>query len=522
MPHPQGLRPTRRKIYVLLILCLISVFFLSMAWEFWLESHVMKLLGLPYDGDFETAEQWRFVLTSTGFALLSMIVPAILVRRLLLASDASYIALVTAQARYEALARHDPLSGLLNRRIFHEQLTERLSQSDCPTSILLLDIDQFNVVNENYGHEVGDQLIVALAGRIRAVTASWHAIVARLDGDEFAVAVSGDFDRQEIISFFQKIRSQIKQPFNEALALSLDATVGIATSPASSMAAELLLKRADLALRAGKRNGRGSYHFYESECAEQQPLTFDQELVDAIKSGYIVPYFQPFVRLPDRSLAGFEILARWHHPEKGVIQPLEFIPIAERLGLIQSLTEQLLLQACIHSNQWPDDLVLALNVTGSMIEDIEFPIWISALLEKASFPPYRLEIEITENSLVSNLPSARANLKKVRALGISVALDDFGTGYSGLYHLTRLAIDKIKIDRAFLDGSESKQSQFVKAMLALGRGLDLRITAEGIEDGSLADWLSEEGCHFVQGYFFGKPLPPDDACKFVQETYATF
>lgn len=522
MPHPQGLRPTRRKIYVLLILCLISVFFLSMAWEFWLESHVMKLLGFPYDGDFETAEQWRFVFTSTGFALLSMIVPAILVRRLLLASEASYSALETAQARYETLARHDPLSGLLNRRIFHEQLTERLRQTDCPTSILLLDVDQFNVVNEYYGHEVGDQLIVVLAGRIRAVTASWHAIVARLNDDEFAVAVSGDFDRQEITSFFQKIRSQIKKPFNEAPALSLDATVGIATSLAPGMAGELLLKQADLALRAGKRNGRGSYHFYEFECAEQQqPLTFDQELFDAINSGHIVPYFQPFVRLPDRSLAGFEILARWHHPKKGVIQPLEFVPIAERLGLIQSLTEQLLLQACIHSSQWPSDLVLALNVTGSMIEDVEFPIWISALLEKASFPPYRLEIEITENSLVSNLPSARANLKKVRALGITVALDDFGTGYSGLYHLTRLAIDKIKIDRAFLDGSESKQSQFVKAMLALGRGLDLRITAEGIEDGSLVDWLSEEGCHFAQGYFFGKPLPPDDARKFVQKSHAT-
>lgn len=141
---------------------------------------------------------------------------------------------------------------------------------------------------------------------------------------------------------------------------------------------------------------------------------------------------------------------------------------------------------------------------------------------KASFPPNRLEIEITESSLVSNLPSAQANLKKVRELGIRVALDDFGTGYSGLYHLTRLSIDKIKIDRAFLDGSESKQSQFVRAMLALGRGLDLEITAEGIEDSSLADWLAEEGCDFAQGYFFGKPFSPDDACKFVQKHYATF
>lgn len=522
MPYPQGFRPTRRKIYALLILCLVSVFFLSMSWEFWLESPVMEILGLPYDGDFETAEKWRFVLTSTGFALLSMIVPAILVRRLLLASEASYVALITAQARYEALARHDPLSGLLNRRIFHEQLTERLRQSDCPTSVMLLDIDRFKVVNETYGHGVGDQLIIVLADRIKAVTASWHAIVARLDGDEFSVAISGDFDRQELISLVQTLQSQIQQRFDEIPALSLEATIGIATSPASGITTELLLKRADLALRAGKRIGQNSYQFYDLECNEQQQsLIIDQELIEAIKIGHVVTYFQPFVRLPDRSLAGFEILARWHHPGKGVIQPLEFIPMAERLGLIQSLTEQLLRQACVHASQWPDDLILALNVTGSMIEDVNFPIWIKDLLVKASFPPHRLEIEITESSLVSNLPSARANLKKVRALGVSVALDDFGTGYSGLYHLTRLAIDKIKIDRAFLDGSESKQSQFVKAMLALGRGLDLQITAEGIEDGSLADWLAEEGCHFAQGYFFGKPMSPDDACKFVQKYYAT-
>lgn len=374
MPYLQGLRPTRRKIYVLLVLCLISVFSLSMAWEFWLESHMMELLGFPYDGDFETAEQWRFVLTPTGFALLSMVVPAILVRRLLLASETSYGALLTAQVRYEALARHDPLSGLFNRRIFQEQLTERLRQSDYPTSVLLLDIDRFSVVNETYDHGVGDRLVVVLAERMKAVTMSWRAIVARLDGDEFAVAISGSFGRQELIGFAQKLLYQIRQPFDEIPVLTLSATVGIATSPPSGMTTELLLKRAYLALHAGKRNNQNSYQFYELECAEQKPLTFDQELIDAIQCGHVVPYFQPFVRLQDRSLAGFEILARWHHPKKGVIQPLEFISMAERLGLIQALTEQILRQACIHASQWPDNLVLALNVTGSMIEDVEFAI----------------------------------------------------------------------------------------------------------------------------------------------------
>ncbi|NJP03566.1 EAL domain-containing protein [Pseudomonas sp. hsmgli-8] len=508
MPDAPSSQRFRRRLYPLLAFYLLTLFAVSVLWEFKLEGTAMAVLGLPYDGDFETAERWRFVLTSTGFALLSMVVPIMLLHRLLQQLRRSYFDLLSAQTQSDALARYDSLSGLLNRRVFNEQLIDLLAQPQ-PTAVFLIDLDHFKSINDSNGHAAGDAAICVVAERLRAATQGWQACVARLGGDEFAIAITGDFGRAELSLLAEDILKQMSKPIAKWPAISLSATLGIAISPADGLTPELLLQRADRAMYRGKHGSRAVFHFYEAsfEAEQREQALFEQELRQAIQDNQIQPFYQPVVKLPEQSLAGFEILARWPHPTRGLIMPLTFIAIAEQLELIKALTQSLLLQAFTHTRAWPDNLMLAINVSSSMIEDPAFPEWLKDLADEGDFPLERLEIEVTESMLVANVDSARLNLETLRTMGVSVALDDFGTGYSGLYHLTQLSIDKIKIDRSFLDCALENQNEMVKAILALGKSLSMQITAEGVEHDRVAEWLAKQGCDLAQGYLFGQPLP---------------
>ncbi|WP_440092449.1 putative bifunctional diguanylate cyclase/phosphodiesterase [Pseudomonas syringae] len=469
----------------------------------------MYAMDLPYDPDFEDAERWRFVLTSTAFALLSMVVPFILLKRLMQRLQSSYNDLLVAQALSDSLARHDPLSGLLNRRVFHEQVVARLQQESTQTAVFLIDLDKFKLINDTHGHAVGDAAICAVAESLRDATTGWQASVARLGGDEFGLAVSGDFSQFELAALAENVLAKIALSSAGLPRVTLSATLGVAISPLDGSDAEVLLQRADSAMYRGKNGGRATFHFYEVSFEREQRLqeVFAQELRHAIEEKHIQPFYQPIVSLPEQCLAGFELLARWLHPERGIILPMDFIPVAEQLGLIKQLTESLLLQAFDQARNWPSDFTLSINVTSLMIESLDFPEWLEQLASEGRFPLNRLEVEVTENTLVANVDSARLNLERLRAMGVSVALDDFGTGYSGLYHLTKLAIDKIKIDRSFFDTSLDNQNEMVKAILALGKSLRMKITAEGVEHEDLADWLAAHECDFAQGYLFGRPLP---------------
>ncbi|WP_268798057.1 putative bifunctional diguanylate cyclase/phosphodiesterase [Pseudomonas huanghezhanensis] len=499
----------RKNLYALLGFYLFSIFLLAIAWEFKLESVAMQLLELPYDGDFETAERWRFVLTSTGFAVLAMVVPFILLKRLVNRLHLSYNNLIVAQAHSDSLARHDPLSGLLNRRVFHEQLVSRLEQPGVKTAVFLLDLDKFKNINDIHGHAAGDVAICAVADTLRKATAGWQGAVARLGGDEFTFAVTGDFTHLELATLAEEVLIKIARADIGLPGLSLSATLGIAVSPLDGTAAETLLQRADSAMYRGKNFGRAAFNFYEASFEQEQreQMRFEQELRQAIEERQIQPFYQPIVSLPEQRLEGFELLARWVHPERGIVMPQDFIPLTEQLGLIKLLTESLLLQAFTEAREWPNTLTLAVNVTSSMIESNEFPEWLEDLARRGNFPLSHLEVEVTENALVANVGSARLNLERLRAMGVTVSLDDFGTGYSGLYHLTQLAIDKIKIDRSFFDTSLDNQNEMVKAILALGKSLRMQITAEGVEHEQLADWLAKHQCDFAQGYLFGRALP---------------
>ncbi|MDU8497968.1 EAL domain-containing protein [Pseudomonas syringae] len=498
----------RKYLYTLLWFYLFSIFLLAIAWEFKLESFAMYAMNLPYDQDFEDAERWRFVLTSTGFALLSMVVPFILLKRLMQRLQDSYNDLLKSQALSDSLARHDSLSGLLNRRVFQEQLVARLQQASSQTAVFLIDLDKFKLINDTHGHAVGDAAICAVAESLREVTAGWQASVARLGGDEFGLAVSGDFGHVELAALAESVLAKIAAPSADLPRLALSATLGIAIAPMDGSDAHILLQHADSAMYRGKNGGRATFNFYEVsfEREQRQQELFAQELRQAIEHNHIQPFYQPIVTLPEQRLAGFELLARWLHPERGIIMPLDFIPVAEQLGLIKQLTESLLLQAFDQARDWPSDFTLSINVTSLMIESVEFPDWLAHVASEGKFPLSRLEVEVTENALVANVDSARLNLERLRAMGVSVALDDFGTGYSGLYHLTKLAIDKIKIDRSFFDTTLENQNEMVKAILALGKSLRMKITAEGVEHEGLADWLASHECDFAQGYLFGRPL----------------
>jgi diguanylate cyclase (GGDEF)-like protein len=511
----------RSNLYALLGFYLFSIFVLALAWEFKLEAVAMQLLDLPYDGGFETSERWRFILTSTGFAVLAMVIPFVLLKRLINRLRLSYNELVVEQAHSDSLARHDPLSGLLNRRVFHEQLVTRLKNPLAKTAVFLIDLDKFKSINDTYGHAAGDVAICAVADTLREAMAGWHAAVARLGGDEFALAVTGDFSRAELATLAEHVLASIGRATIGLPGITLSATLGIAVSPLDGTAAETLLQRADSAMYRGKNGGRAVFHFYEAsfEHEQREQLRFELELRQAIEERLIQPFYQPIVSLPEQRLVGFELLARWIHPDRGVILPQDFIPLTEQLGLIKLLTESLLRQAFAQAQAWPQHLTLAVNVTSSMIESADFPEWLEDIARTGLFPLDRLEVEVTENSLVANVGSARLNLERLRAIGVSVALDDFGTGYSGLYHLTQLAIDKIKIDRSFFDESLDNQSEMVKAILALGKSLCMQITAEGVEQEHLAEWLTRNECDFAQGYLFGRALPVSQVAALMERAH---
>uniref|UniRef100_UPI001F15DCCD GGDEF domain-containing protein n=1 Tax=Pseudomonas syringae TaxID=317 RepID=UPI001F15DCCD len=309
----------RKYLYAVLWLYLFSIFLLAVAWEFKLESIAMHVLDLPYDSDFENAERWRFVLTSTGFALLSMVVPFILLTRLMQRLQGSYNDLLAAQALSDSLARHDPLSGLLNRRVFHEQLVARLQQASTQTAVFLIDLDKFKLINDTHGHAVGDAAICAVAESLREATAGWQASVARLGGDEFGLAVSGNFSQVELATLAETVLAKIAASSDNLHLMTFSATLGVAIAPLDGSDPEILLQHADSAMYRGKHSGRATFHFYEAsfEREQRQQALCAQELRLAIEERLIQTCCQPNVSLPEQRRAGFEPLARWLPGERG-------------------------------------------------------------------------------------------------------------------------------------------------------------------------------------------------------------
>ena len=513
------------RLPTLVLIALITVIGLSILWEFRLETWAMHALGLPYDNDFEDAERWRFVLTATGFSLISLIIPTVVLKRLITNTQSSFRRLKQAQAETESLATYDSLSGLINRRIFMDMVRNQLGLRR-PAAVMLIDLDHFKAVNDQHGHAAGDLVLVEIARRLEAIADDNGGVAVRLGGDEFCLLFLNFKNQTELCQIAEAAVSQLSSPLSSAVEPSaLGATIGISRSWTDAQDASALLHCADTAMYRGKNSGRSTYNFYDSEYERQRRAQADLELTlkRAVEDDGIVPYFQPIVALPSQEVVGFEVLARWLKPDGSTGTPAEFIPVLERLGLIPAMTRSLIKQACRAANRWDDNLRLSMNVSANMVTDVLFPDQLLEQLRQEQFAFHRFEVEITEEALVGNLDVARQNLSTLHAHGITVALDDFGIGYSSLYHLTRLSIDKIKIDRSFFELGQTDHLPMVEAILGMARSLKMQVTAEGVEEfhlPHLPSWLANSGCNYAQGYLYGRPKPASSLFCYTHSSFA--
>jgi diguanylate cyclase (GGDEF)-like protein/PAS domain S-box-containing protein len=418
-----------------------------------------------------------------------------------------------ADEKIAHLAHYDALTDLPNRVLFREQIERelrRLSRGE-QFALLYIDIDEFKSINDSLGHHVGDELLKAVAARIRGCIRE-SDLVARLGGDEFAVIQTAVHTVNDVVEFVTRIHEAIRQPY-ECLGhqLSTDASIGIALAPQDGTDLDQLIKNADLAMYGAKADGRRTYRFFEPamDASAKARLTMEQDLRQALADDGFEIHYQPLVDLAHNEVTGCEALVRWRHPERGMVSPVEFIPVAEDTGLIVELGEWVLRTACAEAATWPAHVRLAVNVSPVQLKCQTVALKIASALAASGLPPSRLELEITEAVLIRDDETALAILHQLRAIGVRIALDDFGTGYSSLSYLKRFPFDKIKIDRCFvsdiaeIDGS----SAIVQAVVNIAAARNMTTTAEGVETPAQKEILRALGCTEMQGYLFSAAKP---------------
>jgi diguanylate cyclase (GGDEF)-like protein len=429
---------------------------------------------------------------------------------------------MAAEALAEMTARHDSLTGLPNRRLFNETLGAALTQCKLGDgfAVLLIDLDRFKPVNDVHGHAAGNAVLCAVADRLHGLIPP-GGVAARLGGDEFVALVPYHDDRDALMGLVQQIIAAVREPvpWNHGQ-VEVDSTIGVAFATPDDHDPDALLHAADVAMYQGKREGRGTFRFFHTEMdiALKARARLESDLRAAITRGEIRPSYQPIVSLPERDLVGFEVLAHWDSPEHGLVPLDVFIPVAEETGMIGDLSNGVLRQACLDARGWPAHLQLAINISAIQLRDPRLSAMFLAVLAETGFPPGRLEVEITETALLSDLEAARRALAALQNLGVKIALDDFGAGYSSLQHLRELRFSKIKIDKSYVANLEqgSERAKLVDAIIQIGASLSLQTTAEGIENDASLNCLSDHGCDFAQGFLFGSAMSKDEADKFIQ------
>lgn len=411
-----------------------------------------------------------------------------------------------------ASARSDDVTGLLNRRALNA-LIDDIPVGDRGGALLLLDLDNFKSVNDLYGHAAGDQLLRIASERLQgAVPAS--AACARIGGDEFAVflpsrsaAASGEHVAGRIL---ESLSAPIVLDQTE---VAISASIGIATLDEICVTADALFQRSDIAMYEAKRAGKNRCTWFDWQMEDDlhRRHQLEAEIRAGIANGEFVPFFQPLIDLQSSALTGFEALARWQHPHRGLLEPCEFIHTAEASGLISALSLSVMRQALQQAKGWPGHLKVAINVSPVQFKDPALAQKIMQVLTAVGFPPARLEVEITENSLLHDQGLALATATSLKNLGISLSLDDFGTGYASLAQLKALPFDRIKIDRSLVSPVlDDAQSNAIVATIAnLGHSLDLPVTAEGVESVATKERLASIGCDDAQGWLFGRAVPAE-------------
>jgi len=438
-----------------------------------------------------------------GFALL-----ASLVFRQMRRTAATIAA---GESRLRHLALHDPLCGLPNRIFFGERLEamiEKVRKDGGTAAVFYIDLDHFKDVNDTLGHPVGDELILGVTQRL-ARTLRGDDLVARLGGDEFAVLSSGGFDLTGLQTIASRMIATICAPYaigNQTIVIG--ASIGIAVINQNVGGSADVMRHADLALYRAKNEGRNRACIYDSAMDADlvKRKVLENDLRATIESGSLCVAYQPIVNNSGEIVVGVEALCRWTHPERGEIQPSEFVPIAEHSGLIIELGEHVLRRACLDGKAWPG-LTVSVNVSPLQFRRTDFVDVVERILAETEFDPARLELEVTESTLLGNVDTAELAMFRLKALGVRLALDDFGTGYSSLLYLRRFPFDKLKIDSSFVLSIEraADAAAIVHAVVSLGRGLGMKVTAEGVETAEQQLFLRAAGIHSMQGYRFGRP-----------------
>jgi diguanylate cyclase (GGDEF)-like protein len=462
---------------------------------------------------------WRQRAASIGvgsavFLLFSIYLLRAIARQVRLLSE-SEASLAQKSQQLAHLARHDALTGLANRTLFLEKVAEalaRMRRQGDTFAILMLDLDRFKTVNDSLGHPAGDALLKEIARRLQVATREVDC-VARFGGDEFAVLQAADPDqRGGAITLSDRILAAVTEPYElDGYKIVLETSIGIALAPQDGDDAAELIKHADLALYRAKAEGRNRYCFFAAamETVARDRRELEDDMRRAIDSREFELHYQPIVDLVRRHCRGAEALVRWRHPQRGLIPPNQFIPLAEESGLIVPLGEWILRQACADAVKWPSQLTVGVNLSPAQFKHGDLLAMLKATLHDTGLAPHRLVLEITETVLLENNAKNLALLREIRKLGVAIALDDFGTGYSSMTYLQMFPFDRIKIDQSFIQNMTHHEADaaIVVAIVGLGRSLDIPTVGEGVETVEQLVALRAAGCTLAQGYLFGRPLP---------------
>jgi len=422
-----------------------------------------------------------------------------------------------AEARIAHMAHHDGLTNLPNRDLFRKRLRQALERSKPANryvAVLYVDLDLFKNVNDSFGHPMGDRLLKLVAERLSAEVGGDN-LVARLGGDEFAIVLASDVSPNEASDFAEQLIEVLSARYDiDGYEVVIGASIGIALSPGDGSTSEELMRNADMALYRAKADGGGLHRFFEREMDQQAQKRRDLErdLRHAFANGEFELHYQPLVDIAADKISGFESLLRWRHPDKGMISPAEFVPVAEDIGLIVQLGEWVLREACSEAMKWPAEIKIAVNLSPVQFRSRNLVQAVVSALAHSGLSPRRLELEITESVFLAETEANLAILHQLRELGVSISMDDFGTGYSSLSYLRSFPFDKIKIDRSFVKDLARRSDclAIVRAISGLGRSLNITTTAEGVETEDQLDWLRAEGCNEVQGFLFSAARPASE------------
>ena len=390
---------------------------------------------------------------------------------------------------------------------------------------MLLDLDRFKQVNDTLGHPAGDALLKQVAERLLKIVGD-KEMVSRLGGDEFQIILPDVEDRGKLGDMAADIIASLSQPYSvEGSRCIIGASVGVAIAPFDGLTSDDLVRNADLALYAAKGNGRGRFAFYSSDLhqAAEDRRKLEEDLRDALTRGEMELRYQPVVNAQSNMVTGVEALVRWTHPDRGVISPSVFIPIAEEANLIWPLGEWVLRKACEEAARWPGELRVAVNVSPIQFANADLPKIVAGALAAAGLPPDRLELEITESVFLADSNETARMFKALKGLGVRIALDDFGTGYSSLSYLAHLPIDTIKIDQAFTQeiGTSRKADSLMNAIAQLAHDLKLRLIVEGVETPEQLSVIEKHAVHGIQGYIFARPMTAADLLPMIGNRVAT-